>query len=364
MDYKPYKSFEEQAILLCDRGMTSCNGLSRVELVAEIESRLSYINYYRFSAYWFPFYIEGAAGEKSPIFAPGTHWETICAIYMFDRRLRNLMFDAISRIEIALRTQIAHVWSWYSQVSNPQKEAKNYREKFTRSSFDSEKNEQKPSRYFRLLKSVDDNYQANRVAFTEKHIRPTAKHAKDLHVWEFVEFATFGNLNTLLAQGLPDAVVSEIAQKFGFEGKDKEIFVSCVALLKEVRNACAHQSRIWNKSWTYTNAQKQSSRESKRYVVDILKDLSFESWKYEWNTESQQWESMCSKAKGETLHISKNRTAAVLTVCNILLRAAASRSQWKERLKNLLSGEDVPMPEMHVHLGFSNAHWHEHPLWK
>ncbi len=63
MDYKPYKSFEEQAILLCDRGMTSCNGLSRVELVAEIESRLSYINYYRFSAYWFPFYIEGAAGE-------------------------------------------------------------------------------------------------------------------------------------------------------------------------------------------------------------------------------------------------------------------------------------------------------------
>lgn len=60
---KPFLTFTEQAELLVSRGMTSITGLSRDELIASISQDLSFINYYRFSAYWFPFYVENEKGE-------------------------------------------------------------------------------------------------------------------------------------------------------------------------------------------------------------------------------------------------------------------------------------------------------------
>ena len=43
-------------------------------------------------------------GSLSNDFIPGTTWNDINSLYRFDRKLRLLVFDAIERIEIALRT--------------------------------------------------------------------------------------------------------------------------------------------------------------------------------------------------------------------------------------------------------------------
>ena len=106
--------------------------LDESELREEIEQRLRYINYYRLSAYWHPF-TEIRKGEKGKelFFQAGVHWEDVMARYMFDRRLRNLLFDAISRIEIALRTQVAYQWvkgshSFPRPQSDPQKYMKSF----------------------------------------------------------------------------------------------------------------------------------------------------------------------------------------------------------------------------------------------
>ncbi len=54
-DLNPFKTFREQAQLLIERGMTTAESISTQELEQQIERDLSFINYYRLSAYWYPY---------------------------------------------------------------------------------------------------------------------------------------------------------------------------------------------------------------------------------------------------------------------------------------------------------------------
>jgi abortive infection bacteriophage resistance protein len=59
-----------------------------------------------FRAYWLPFESEVTSGQHA--FFRGTTLEEILLIYDFDRELRPLLLDAIERVEISLRAQLAH----------------------------------------------------------------------------------------------------------------------------------------------------------------------------------------------------------------------------------------------------------------
>ena len=103
------KTRKELAYLLLSRGMASSSGLSIDELQREMYRQLSRVNYYRLSAYWYQFLApdEADSMKRSKNFRPGTCWERVMEYYRFDHQLRLLLFDAISRIEIGLREQIA-----------------------------------------------------------------------------------------------------------------------------------------------------------------------------------------------------------------------------------------------------------------
>lgn len=91
---KPPLTFEDQAALLLKRGMTGDK--------AKMARRLSVVNYYRLSAYWHH------RKCKDDSFIPGTEFDAAWDRYIFDRRLRLLMLDAIERIEVTIRTQLSH----------------------------------------------------------------------------------------------------------------------------------------------------------------------------------------------------------------------------------------------------------------
>jgi len=55
------------------------------------------VSYYRLSAYFLPF-------KNGESFRPGTEFNDVAGLYIFDRKLRLLVLDAIERIEVALRT--------------------------------------------------------------------------------------------------------------------------------------------------------------------------------------------------------------------------------------------------------------------
>ena len=89
---KPSLAFEQQADRLINRGFTA----DRNQLI----SRLRDVNYYRLSGYWYPFLKNDKFSEKATL-------DTVWTTYVFDRHFRLIVFDAIERVEIYMRTRLA-----------------------------------------------------------------------------------------------------------------------------------------------------------------------------------------------------------------------------------------------------------------
>lgn len=94
---KPPLTLEQQIAQLKQRGMLFADEREAARILARL-------NYYRLTAYWYPFY----ADPETHDFQPETRFEDVIAHYEFDRRLRLRVMDAIERFEIALRTQFAY----------------------------------------------------------------------------------------------------------------------------------------------------------------------------------------------------------------------------------------------------------------
>lgn len=97
---KPPLTYEKQVALLKSRGL-------RIDDEQRAERHLANINYYRLSAYMLP-YKQKEDGVVSDNFIAGTTWDNVYDLYVFDRKLRLLVFDAIERLEIAIRSQIIY----------------------------------------------------------------------------------------------------------------------------------------------------------------------------------------------------------------------------------------------------------------
>ena len=97
---KKWISIDDQVDLLTrDKGL-GCNN------VDDLKRSLETIGYYRLSAYWFPY--KTSSGDGKTVFREGTTFDEIMRTYEFDRRLRLLMFEAVARIEVFLRSRLAY----------------------------------------------------------------------------------------------------------------------------------------------------------------------------------------------------------------------------------------------------------------
>lgn len=98
---KPALTIEQQISLLEQRGLAFVDKERAMR-------HLSNVSYYRISAYMLPYRVLNADGSLLDQFVPGSTWDDIYNLYKFDRKFRLLVFDAIERIEIALRTQVIY----------------------------------------------------------------------------------------------------------------------------------------------------------------------------------------------------------------------------------------------------------------
>ena len=109
---KPAYSILEQIHLLKSRGM-----LFKNESLAP--HFLNNISYYRLKGYWWDMQLD----YEKHTFRVNTYFEDVVDRYNFDRHLRIILFDAIERIEIALRTKMIHHFAisygglWYLNSS-------------------------------------------------------------------------------------------------------------------------------------------------------------------------------------------------------------------------------------------------------
>ncbi len=110
MSQKPARSILQQIQLLQNRGM----------LFRDIDKAphfLQNISYYRLKGYWWDMQND----RISHTFRNNSYFEDAIDRYNFDRHLRLILFDAIERIEISLRTKMIYFLSlsygatWYKQ---------------------------------------------------------------------------------------------------------------------------------------------------------------------------------------------------------------------------------------------------------
>ena len=71
---------------------------------SEASAYLFNISYYRLRAYTYPFQ-ENSEDSKHNFTRKDIHFKDVIDLYCFDRRLRSLIFNAIEKIEVAVRTK-------------------------------------------------------------------------------------------------------------------------------------------------------------------------------------------------------------------------------------------------------------------
>ena len=100
---KKPSSIEQQLQLLIQRGMD----------VGDHDTAMKWletVGYYRLSAYWLPFERPPENGNaRSKIFESGATLSAVTDLYVFDRRLRVLVLEAIERVEVHVRSR----WTYH-----------------------------------------------------------------------------------------------------------------------------------------------------------------------------------------------------------------------------------------------------------
>jgi len=221
--------YGKQALTIADQvALLQVRGLQVADPVRAAKL-LETISYYRLAGYWWPMQDD----RVNHSFKPGSQFDTVISLYNFDRELRLLMFDIIERIEIALRTRLIYVFSmahspwWFEDPTLFRNLG---------------------SHNHNLLK-IDDELNRSKDPFILDHFARYTSDTRRPPAWKTMEVLSLGLLSRLYGNLLPSvAATDQIAQRFlVFNKTYLHPWLQCIT---EVRNVCAHHSRLWNRNLT------------------------------------------------------------------------------------------------------------------
>lgn len=292
----PALSIEDQVKKLKSRGLLGED--------ARIARRLKAVNYYRLSGYWHPFI------QPDGTFKPGTHIDTIWDRYIFDRKLRILVMDAIERIEVSVRTQVAHhhsmTYGAFGYATHP-------------GSLPDEPN----FPYGDLISKLIQEVKRSKEPFLQEFFN---EHGEDHMLppfWMMVEVISLGTTLTMYRK-CPKYLRKKIADEFDVPSV---AFQSWLLVLNTIRNYCAHHSRLHNRVFTLR--------------PEIPPSHSVSDWH-------------------KPFIIQNDRVFAVLSMCRYLMQRIAPNSQWASRVVKLIDAHPtIPLEVMGM-----PSHWKEHELWR
>jgi abortive infection bacteriophage resistance protein len=218
---KPPISFQDQVTRLKLRGL-KFNDPSKAALI------LSNISYYRLRAYTYPF--QDNTNPNHPFIIPVT-FEQIIELYQFDRKLSQLIFNALEKIEIALRTQIIYQWAIVNGC-HWQIDPSLYRDA---NKFNSQINNLK----IEIDRSHETFIEHYQKTYTTPSVPPS---------WMSLEVSSFGLLSQIFSNLKKGNEKLAVASHFGL--KDVSILENWMHCFTNIRNVCAHHGRLWNRRFT------------------------------------------------------------------------------------------------------------------
>ncbi|MCQ2180540.1 MAG: Abi family protein [Bacteroidales bacterium] len=183
------------------------------------------ISYSRFKAYLVPL----MADRSTHKFRPGATFGQAYAYYGFDRRLRELVFHELEKVEISIRTHIAYAVNgtengyWFT---NP--------DHFRNAS---------SHRY--LLKGIKREVERSDVDAIRSF---RAKYSNEFPPsWLTLEATSMGTLSMIYDEMKDGPIKDRMASYYGV---DARTFASWIRHIVYIRNICAHHGRLWNHTLT------------------------------------------------------------------------------------------------------------------
>jgi abortive infection bacteriophage resistance protein len=319
---KPYLDIQQQISLLQQRGLT-------VTDEAKAGDYLRRIGYYRLSAYWYPLRRSSLVKEddgrmKAVIaddFRPGSEFPLVLDLYVFDKKLRLLVLDALERIEVALRTDVALLLGrkdpWAHR--NPDMLHGNFAKKL--------RPDTGRTAHAEWLEKLDGTAARSREEFAQHFRRKYAE--SPLPIWMAVELLEFGALSHFLA-GMTVADQEALAARYGLARR--ELLTSWVRTLTFVRNVCAHHGRLWN-----------------RTLIDHPKPPH--------PGEVPELDHLA------TDHFAQGRLYAAMAIIRFMLKVMNPATSWAERLKAHVTTFPRSPVVPFASSGFPDG-WETLPLWR
>ena len=312
---KPPLTYEKQVELLLSRDLIVTDR-------KRAKRHLANISYYRLSAYMLP-YKKKENGIIIDAFKEGTTWDDIYDLYVFDRKLRLLVFDAIERLEVAIRTQIIYQlshkygshWQDNAHIFIPPREV-TLRDgrKIT------------IDVYREIQSHIKEQLHSNRAEVFIQHYHNKYDTPENPPSWMSVEIMYFNHLSKICTGLKNRADIVGIASYFALPPKT---FCSWLHTMNYVRNICAHHSRLWNRD---LNIVPEKLSFSKRLV----------------------WISNPDTAK-------RSKNYYFFCMINYMLQVANPTSQFKTKLKELL--EEYKNVISLDSMGFPKG-WEEEKMWE
>ncbi|MAB09283.1 Abi family protein [Hyphomonas sp.] len=279
---------------------------------------LEQIGYYRLSAYWYAFR-EIQQGKRTDTFLAGAKLQDAVSLYIFDKKLRLLVLDAIERIEISLRTDIALTVGVNGGWAH--RDAQYVHPRFNRA----KRGGRVPFQDW--MSRLDKCESRSRDEFVT-HFRAKYTSERFLPIWMSVEVWELGLLSHFLS-GMRHADITAISHRYGLP--DAKLLPTWTRTFTFVRNVCAHHGRLWNRPMVDQPAFPRAG---------TLIDFDHVS---------------ASRPSQERLY-------GTLVILNFLVRQLNGGTEWHLRVKELLeSFPDSPLLSL-TSAGFP-AGWEQEAIW-
>lgn len=317
---KPHLDVSGQLALLRSRGMEIADP-------AKAAAYLERVGYYRLSGYWYPLRQSRtipAPGGKSTTqvldaFRPGASFAQAIDLYVFDKRLRLLFLDAIERVEVAIRVDVALLlgardpWAHRDPALLHGNFVKRVSRKTGRTGHQD------------WLARLDQAAARSDEEFV-RHF--ASRYGGPLPIWIAVELWDFGMLSVFLA-GMAAADRGAVAAKYGVQRP--ELLTGWMRAINHVRNICAHHGRLWNRS------PADQPKPPKVGEIALLDHLARDAY-------------------------AQTRLYGVAAPMQYLLRFINPTTSWPDRLRRHLDGFPAAPGAAAGQTGFPTG-WERLPLW-
>ena len=249
------------------------------------EKAIEQIGYYRLRGYAFHFY-----DAKAGTFNLGTNFDNVLQLYYFNCELSSLLFAMSSKVEVALRARLCEA---LLTLGDPLI--------YLDPSFFKDK-----SIYWKNLSTLCSEINRSDEVFIKHNY---INHDGQIPIWAAVEVMSFGNLSKFVSNLItgPTTPFSKLAKCYTYKsakGKDVvpslDMISSWIHSIVILRNMCAHNSRIYNRSMNKkpiilaTDQQNPPPRYYGLYQI-LLSMKYLRPSKEEWNVFVTEYEALLNR---------------------------------------------------------------------